>query len=218
MKTFKELIKEEIKKEYFKNLSAFLNEREKAKAVIFPKKEQVFRAFELCELQNVKVVIIGQDPYHTKGFAHGLAFSTLGSTIPKSLINIFKNIKKDYPEAQFQSGNLESWAKQGVLLLNPVLTVEEGKPASHRNKGWEILTENMIQALVQEKENIIFVILGTHAKQFLKNVDLSKQFSFVTSHPSPLSAHYGFNQSTIFWDVNQKLKELNKEEIDWSVK
>lgn len=217
MTTFKELIKEEIKKEYFKNLVEFLNSRQKANAVIFPKKEEVFRAFELCEFQDVKVVIVGQDPYHTKGFAHGLAFSTLGSVIPKSLINIFQNIKKDYPNCQFKNGNLENWAKQGVLLLNPILTVEEGKPSSHKNQGWEIFTKAMIQALVKEKQDIIFVLLGSQAKNFVEDIDLSKQFVLISSHPSPLSVHRGFKDSTIFWDINQKLKQLNKQEIDWSI-
>ncbi len=183
-----------------------------------PSKENWFFALEDFDFDNLNVVILGQDPYHTKGVAHGLAFSSLATNTPPSLRNIFDCIKKDYPKTVFASNNLTNWKNQGVLLLNPILTVSPSKPLSHKNLGWETFSLNLLKTLVNQYSNIIFVILGKNSLDFLSSIDLKNQITLKTSHPSPFSAHLGFNDSHIFKKINQYLIKLNKKPIDWSTK
>lgn len=186
---------------------------------VAPKQEDVFKALSLIDPDHVKVVIIGQDPYPTLGHADGLAFSTQSDKTPKSLQNIFKIIKADYPEAQFPSNSLASWAQQGVLLLNTTLTCDVGEPNSHNHIGWQKLTQGLLQNLVT-KQDIIIVAWGNQAQELTKN--LRGQFDLITSsHPSPLSFSRGkqpFKDSSCFLKINQKLQEKNQTPINWSTK
>lgn len=197
---WQEILKEEIKKEYFLNLMSFINKEYKDK-IIFPNYENIFRAFKLTPYNSVKVVILGQDPYHGENEADGLAFSVpTGVKTPPSLRNILKEISD-----KRSNTNLEDWAKQGVFLLNTVLTVEKDKPLSHNNMGWEIFTDSVISSL-NKKEKVIFVLLGKNA-QAKRNLIDNKHIILMTSHPSPLSAYRGFNGSDIFSKINENLKE-----------
>lgn len=181
---------------------------------VCPKKEDVFRAFELCPLEKIKVVIFGQDPYYQKDVADGLAFSTQSTKCPASLKNIFIEIKDEYPETVFRSNDLSSWAKQGILLLNTCLTVEENNPLSMVGI-WKDLILDVISILNKEDKKIIFVLWGNHAKKLKQFID-SKHFILESSHPSPFSANYGFFKNGHFKKINQLLKSLDEQEINWN--
>ena len=213
--TFEELIKIEREKEYFKKLEAFLEEEYKSK-IIFPPKDEVFNAFSYCPLNKVKVVVIGQDPYHEVNQAHGLAFSVKdGNKLPKSLINIYKELYDDVLITRL-TGELTDWARQGVFLINTVLTVEEGKANSHKNKGWEIFTSKVIEKLNEDESPKVFVLWGNQAFEYEKMITNQKHMIIKSAHPSPLSAYRGFFGSKPFSKINTFLENNNLEPIDWS--
>ena len=213
--TFQELINIERNKEYFKKLESFLKEEYSSKT-IFPPKDEVFSMFNYCELDEVKVVIIGQDPYHEINQAHGLAFSVKeGNKLPKILINIYKELYDDLLITRL-TGELSDWARQGVFLINTILTVEEGKANSHRNKGWEIFTSRVIEELNKDNHPKVFVLWGKQAFEYEKMITNSKHGIIKSAHPSPLSAYRGFFGSKPFSRINEFLKNNNLEPIDWS--
>ena len=206
----------EFEKPYFQSLISFVKE-EYATRKCFPKGNEIFAAFDHCPYDNVKVVIIGQDPYHGFGQANGLCFSVNdGVPFPPSLINIFKEIQTDVAQPFPITGNLERWAEQGVLLLNATLTVRESEAGSHQNKGWETFTDAVIQKISDEKENVVFLLWGGFAKKKGAKIDRSKHCVLETGHPSPLSANRGLwfgNQH--FSKTNDYLKSLGKDPIIW---
>lgn len=207
-------IKSETEKEYFKNLLEFLNKEYKNK-VVFPKKEDVFKCFELTDFNNLKVVIIGQDPYHNEDEAIGLAFSVKkGIKTPPSLRNIFKELESDMNIKRVNT-DLSDWAKQGVLLLNTVLTVEKNKPLSHMNKGWGNFTDYIIELISNKQSNVVFVLWGNYAKSKEFLIDNKKHYIIRSSHPSPFSYRIGFEGSKPFSKINIYLKEKEKKEIEW---
>lgn len=213
--SWKPFLKSEFSKPYFKELADFLHAEYETKT-IFPSKAQVFRAFS-TDLNDVKVVILGQDPYHTPGVADGLAFSISAENnyMPPSLINIYKEIDADLGKHANKSGDLSAWQKQGVLLLNNVLTVEAHKAGSHRGKGWEEFTEAVIKYLNQEKENLVFILWGRDARNKKKLIDASKHLILESAHPSPLSAYNGFFGSKPFSKTNEYLEAHGKAPINW---
>lgn len=213
--SWKPFLKSEFSKPYFVELSKFLHE-EYEKKTIFPPKAQVFRAFS-TDLNEVKVVILGQDPYHTPGVADGLAFSISAKNnyMPPSLINIYKEIDSDLGKHANKGGSLISWQQQGVLLLNNVLTVEAHKAGSHRGKGWEEFTEAVIKYLNAEKENLVFILWGRDARNKKKLIDTKKHLVLESAHPSPLSAYNGFFGSKPFSKCNEYLEEHEKAPIIW---
>ncbi|MBM3185740.1 MAG: uracil-DNA glycosylase [Bacteroidetes bacterium] len=216
--SWKEILNDEFTKPYFIQLTVGLKRLySEKKGIIFPKSNQIFRAFDLCPFDELKVVILGQDPYPTRGHAHGLSFSVepYVRPFPKSLTNIFKEIQSDLGKSFPSNGNLERWAKQGVLLLNTVLTVEEGKPDSHNGLGWENFTDAVIQKINSEKEGVVFMLWGSKAivKEFM--IDKSKHLILKSVHPSPLSAYRGFFGCKHFSKSNEFLLMLEKPEIDW---
>lgn len=213
--TWSDLIREEEPKAYYQNLKRFVTAR-RLETTVFPPKALLFRAFDLCPFEKVKVVILGQDPYHGDGQAMGLSFSVPnGIALPPSLINIFKELEDDCGIRK-QTGDLSGWAKQGVFLLNTLLTVEKGRPMSHQGKGWEEFTDTMIRHLSQRDKPIIFVLWG---KQALSKRNLIARHHIILQsvHPSPLSAYRGFFGSRPFSRINKILSDLNETEIDWSL-
>lgn len=220
---WKDILKDEFDKDYYKNLIKFL-EYEYQNYNIYPKKEDVFNALNITSFKDIKVVIIGQDPYHEEGQAHGLAFSVLDPTpLPKSLINIYKEIESDigkdinFKYEKSLSGNLLPWAKQGVLLVNTVLTVREHFANSHKNKGWEIFTDEIIRQINDNKENIIFVLWGNDAKKKGENIDVNKHYVLTAAHPSPLSASRGFFGCKHFSKINDILIENCIQPINFKI-
>ncbi|MBR3052153.1 uracil-DNA glycosylase [Candidatus Saccharibacteria bacterium] len=212
--SWKEFLNAEFAKPYFKELSTFLHEEYESKT-IFPRKELVFRAFT-TDLNGVKVVILGQDPYHTPGAAEGLAFSVPNSQpIPPSLVNIYKEIDSDIGQHANPRGNLANWQKQGVLLLNTVLTVEAHRAGSHRGKGWETFTTATIEYLNRECPHLVFILWGRDARNKKSLIDTSKHLVLESAHPSPLSAHNGFFGSRPFSKCNAWLKQNGLEPIVW---
>ena len=212
--SWKPFLKSEFAKPYFKELSTFLTAEYQNKT-IFPTKAQVFRAFT-TDLNQVTVVILGQDPYHTPGAAHGLAFSVPSTEkIPPSLINIYKEIDADVGPHHNPTGNLTSWQKQGVLLLNNVLTVEAHRAGSHRGHGWEIFTEATIKYLNETRPHLVFLLWGRDARSKASLINRSKHLVLESAHPSPLSAHSGFFGNHHFSRTNQFLREHNLPEIVW---
>lgn len=212
--SWKPFLDSEFAKPYFKTLSEFLHTAYEATQV-FPAKGQVFRAFT-TDLNAVKVVILGQDPYHTPSAAHGLAFSVPSSQpIPPSLVNIYKEIDAEYGSHANTSGNLKAWQEQGVLLLNNVLTVEAHKAGSHRGKGWEEFTEATVKYLNQHCDHLVFLLWGRDARNKAALIDRSKHLVLESPHPSPLSAHYGFFGNGHFKQTNEFLKQHNLPEIVW---
>lgn len=209
-------LENEFVKPYFQNLIAFVKE-EYAKHHCFPKGSQVFSAFDFCPFDAVKVVIIGQDPYHGFGQANGLCFSVNdGIAFPPSLINIFKEIEQDLAIPFPQSGNLERWAKQGILLLNATLTVRESEAGSHQNKGWEDFTDAVIQQISDQKENVVFLLWGGFAKKKGSKIDRNKHCVLETGHPSPLSANRGlWFGNKHFSKTNSFLTSKGKNPIQW---
>ena len=212
------VLEEEFKKDYFLKIKEFTDEEYKTKT-IYPPKEQIFNAFKYCSINNVKVVILGQDPYHEEGQAHGLAFSTpAGHPIPRSLKNIVKEIKEEYNYPIPDSGQLTPWAKQGVFLLNTVLTVEEGKANSHSDCGWQIFTDNVIKILNNEDHPIVFMLWGKQAEKKKELITNPNHLILISSHPSPFSARRGFLGCNHFKLANEFLKENGLDEIDWQIK
>ena len=212
--SWKPFLNTEFNKPYFRELSEFLHS-EYEKKTIFPKKELVFSAFK-TDLNDVKVVILGQDPYHTPGAAHGLAFSVPSSEpIPPSLVNIYKEIDNDIGRHNNKTGNLLNWQKQGVLLLNTVLTVEAHKAGSHRGKGWEVFTTEVIKYLNDTRPHLVFILWGRDARNKKSLIDGSKHLILESPHPSPLSAHAGFFGNHHFSKTNDFLKSHGMTEIEW---
>jgi len=207
----------EFKKEYFIELKNFIENEYKNK-IIYPKYKNIFRAFNLLPLDKVKVVIIGQDPYHGANQANGLAFSVSSNVkIPPSLKNIYKELIDDIYCASPSNGDLEKWAKEGVLLINTVLTVEESKPNSHKDKGWEIFTNHVIKSISENFSNIVFILWGGPSGKKELFIDSSKHLVLKAPHPSPLSSYRGFFGSKPFSKANQYLRAHHKKEIDWSL-
>ena len=211
------VLKREFESDYYKKIEEFI-ESEYAKKTVYPPKEDIFNAFKYTPPENVKVVILGQDPYHEKGQAHGLAFSTPeGRTIPRSLKNIFKEIQNEYGYEIPDSGCLESWAHQGVFLLNTVLTVREGEANSHSDCGWQTFTDNVIKTLNSQNQPIVFLLWGKQAEKKKEFLDNPKHQVLITSHPSPFSARRGFFGSNHFKSANEFLRKNNLDEIDWKL-
>lgn len=213
--SWKELLSEEFHKPYFQELISFVKKEYKTQT-IYPKGGDIFKAFDCCDFSNVKVVIIGQDPYHGPGQANGLSFSVSpGIRIPPSLLNIYKEIHSDLGKPIPLSGDLERWAKQGVLLLNATLTVKASAPGSHQNRGWEIFTDAVIKKISDEKEGVVFLLWGAYAQKKGEIIDRSKHLVLMSPHPSPFSADRGFFGCKHFSKANAYLKSKGKEEIDW---
>ncbi|WP_284383244.1 uracil-DNA glycosylase [Litoribrevibacter albus] len=208
----------EFEQPYMQQLKTFLKERKKAGAVVYPESEDCFNAFNYTPFDQVKVVILGQDPYHGPGQAHGLSFSVKpGVAIPPSLRNIYKELEHDLHIRPVKHGYLESWAKQGVLLLNSVLTVEQGQAAAHQGKGWETFTDRAVQALSQHRDGLVFLLWGSHAQKKGKQVDRNRHLVLETTHPSPLSAHRGFLGCRHFSTLNQYLMQRGLDPIQWQL-
>lgn len=212
------VLEKEFHQPYFLTLQAKLEQAYcHSEYQIFPPKEQVYRAFEHCAWEALKVVILGQDPYPTQGHANGLCFSVAQGIrpLPKSLINIFKERKNDLALPDLKNGDLTLWAKQGILLLNSVLTVEQGKPDSHKNWGWECFTDAIIEKIATEKENIVFILWGAKAQAKASHIDPTKHLVLKAVHPSPLAAHRGFFGCKHFSKTNAFLRMHGKPEIQW---
>ena len=213
--SWKRVLQDEFEKPYFAQLTSFVRDEYKTKK-IFPPGNMIFSAFDHCPFDKVKVVIIGQDPYHNDGQAHGLCFSVnTGVDFPPSLINIFKEIERDLGKPMPTSGNLERWTDQGVLLLNATLTVRAHQAGSHQGKGWETFTDAVIRLLVTEKKNLVFILWGNYAQQKGTIIDPSKHLVLKSVHPSPLSAYRGFIGNNHFVLANEYLKQNGMSEIDW---
>lgn len=212
--SWKSFLKAEFDKPYFRELSEFLHEEYENKT-IYPRKELVFRAFA-SDLNGVKVVILGQDPYHTPGAAEGLAFSVpSGQPVPPSLVNIYKEIDADIGRHANPNGSLAAWQKQGVLLLNTVLTVEAHKPKSHAGRGWETFTTATIEYLNRERPHLVFILWGRDARNKKSLVDTSRHLVLESAHPSPLSAYNGFFGSRPFSKCNRWLEEHGMSGVEW---
>ncbi len=214
--SWKHILNDEFGKPYFKELTEFVK-NEYASTAVYPHPRNIFSAFEQSPFNDVKVVLLGQDPYHGAGQAHGLSFSvTNGVRNPPSLQNIFKEIESDIGEKpDTANGDLSRWAKQGVLLLNSTLTVRAGAPGSHQGKGWEQLTDAVIQALSDKREHLVFILWGNYAKAKGAHIDRSKHLVIESPHPSPFSAHSGFFGSKPFSRTNEYLVQQGEEEIRW---
>ena len=212
-----EILKEEFKKEYFTNLMDFVKSEYK-RTTIYPKQNEVFNAFRYTDFDNVKVVILGQDPYHGPNQAEGLSFSVSNEVLkPPSLKNIFKELESDLGIPFPEHNSLKKWAKEGVLLLNAVLTVEEHKPTSHKDKGWEIFTDDIIKILNQRDTPTVFILWGAYARDKKNLITNPKHLVIESAHPSPFSARNGFFGSKPFSKANAFLKKNNIKEIDWRV-
>ncbi|OBS93192.1 uracil-DNA glycosylase [Vibrio cyclitrophicus] len=216
-KTWESIINDEREKEYFQNVLTFVEQQRNSGKTVYPPQDQVFSAFDMTPFESVRVVILGQDPYHGANQAHGLAFSVLpGVKIPPSLRNMYKELAQDIKGFEAPShGFLESWASQGVLMLNTVLTVEEAKAHSHAKCGWESFTDAIIAELNQRSEPIIFLLWGAHAQKKGQVIDAKKHHVLVAPHPSPLSARRGFFGCQHFSITNQLLSSIDQQPIDW---
>ena len=213
--SWKDKLHEEFDKPYFETLTRFIHEEYKTQQ-IFPPANEIFNAFDKCPFHEVKVVIIGQDPYHNQGQANGLCFSVNEDVrIPPSLINIYKEINNDLGKAIPKSGNLERWSDQGVLLLNATLTVRSHSAGSHQGKGWEKFTDAVIDKLSKDCENLVFLLWGSFAQLKGQNIDANKHLVLKSVHPSPLSAHRGYFGNQHFSNTNNYLIQHNKKPIDW---
>mgnify|MGYP001274809602 CR=1 FL=1 len=214
---WKKHLEKEFKKNYMKNLNKFLA-KELSEKIIFPPIEKIFYAFNLTTFEEVKVVILGQDPYHGLGQANGLSFSVEKKIKqPPSLINIFKELESDLGIKKPNEGNLEIWSQQGVLLLNSILTVENGKPGSHKGKGWEKFTDNILIRLSNLRKNLVFILWGKKAQEKTKIINSKSNFIIASSHPSPFSAHKGFFGSKPFSKTNEYLKKNKIKPIRWNL-
>jgi len=215
--SWQQTLSKEFTKPYFKNLLNFVNQ-EYTTGIIHPPAKDVFKAFEFSPLHSLKVVVLGQDPYHGEGQANGLSFSVReGVKHPPSLRNIFKELESDLSLFIPKSGDLQPWAEQGVLLLNSMLTVQATLPGSHQKKGWEEFTDSVIQAISDKKENIVFILWGKYAQSKEELIDESKHCIIKSAHPSPFSAHRGFFGSKPFSKINTFLSKKNLGKINWSL-
>ena len=213
--SWKHALQEEFDKEYFVRLTDFVRNEYKTR-LTFPPASLIFNAFDQCPFENVKVVILGQDPYHGDGQAHGLCFSVNdGVDFPPSLLNIFKEIERDLGKPMPSNGNLIRWAQQGVLLLNATLTVQAHLAGSHQGRGWETFTDAVIRKLATEKEQLVFMLWGSYAQQKGAFIDPNKHLVLKSVHPSPLSAYRGFIGNNHFSLANKYLKENGQSEINW---
>lgn len=216
--TWKFALEEEFSSPYMADLKQFLVAEKQAGKHIFPKGSEYFRALDLTPLDEVKVVILGQDPYHGAGQAHGLCFSVQpGVRTPPSLVNIYKEMQADLDIAPAKHGFLEHWAEQGVLLLNSVLTVEEGKAAAHQGQGWEKFTDAVIRTVNDECDGVVFILWGAYAQKKAAFVDQERHLVLKSAHPSPLSAHNGFLGSRPFSKANDYLQSIGKDPVDWQL-
>ncbi|CAM3182727.1 uracil-DNA glycosylase [Vibrio rarus] len=217
--SWQSFIEAERSQEYFRSLQSFIEQQRSSGKDIYPAPDDVFAAFEHTQIQDVKVVILGQDPYHGPNQAHGLSFSVLpGNKIPPSLRNIYKELAQDIPNFSIPShGYLKSWADQGVLLLNTVLTVEQGKAHSHAKSGWETFTQHAIEYLVQHQQHIVFMLWGAHAQKKGACIDSNQHCILTCAHPSPLSARRGFFGCQHFSLANAYLKQHGKNDINWHI-
>ena len=214
-KSWKGKLENEFNKEYFQELVSFVKS-EYSRYKVYPKGKQIFSAFDHCNFDNLKVVIIGQDPYHGEGQANGLCFSVNeGVMKPPSLVNIFKEIKNDMGIEIPETGNLERWADQGVLLLNATLTVKAQSPGSHQKKGWEKFTDAVIQTISDEKEGIVFLLWGAYAQRKGEKIDTSKHKILSSAHPSPFAANRGFFGNSHFSQTNAYLEQKGLKPIIW---
>jgi len=213
------VLQEEFEKPYMTNLKKFLQNEKDARQIVYPKNADIFRAFNDTPFDKVKVVILGQDPYHGPNQAHGLSFSVpKGIAIPKSLINIYKELATDIPGfIKPTHGNLEEWAKQGVLLLNATLTVRAGEAASHQKKGWEIFTDEVIHKLSEKRIGLVFILWGAYAQSKIPLIDQNKHHIIKSVHPSPLSVERGFWGSKPFSKANAYLEKEGEKPIDWQI-
>ena len=210
-------LKDEFNKPYMVNLKEKLQNLKKNKIIFYPPGSLIFNSFNLTPLEKIKVVILGQDPYHGPGQAHGLCFSVPeGVRPPPSLLNIYKELESDLgKKVNFQNGNLEAWANQGVFLLNTTLTVEKSKPLSHQDLGWSKFTDKVIALINKELKNIVFILWGSHAQTKKNLIDLNKHHILTSPHPSPLSAHRGFFGSKPFSKTNDFLESKQIDKITW---
>ena len=215
-KTWKKLLKEDFEAAYMKELSLFLRTEIKNGKIIYPPGSLIFNAFECTSFHEVKVVILGQDPYHGPGQANGLSFSVnKNKTKPPSLVNIFKELETDLKIKQPRTGDLEHWARQGVLLLNSCLTVQAGIPGSHKDRGWEKFTDKILKILNEKKTNLVFILWGKKAREKSDFLDKDKHLILESAHPSPFSAHHGFFMSKPFSKANNYLMKNNKQPVNW---
>lgn len=214
-----EVLKDEFEKPYMKSLKSFLQQEKQAGFTIFPKGADIFNAFKYTPFEKVKVVILGQDPYHGVGQAHGLSFSVQKGVVPPpSLKNIYKELADEFPDFKIPGhGELTSWADQGVLLLNATLTVRAHTAGSHQNKGWEQFTDKVIAELSAKRKGLVFILWGNYAKQKEALIDQSKHFIIKSAHPSPFSAYNGFFGSKPFSKTNDILVKEGKAPIDWQI-
>ena len=211
------ILRQEFNKPYWVELQNYIFDQ-RTSHMVFPAHPDVFRAFHLTSFATLKVVILGQDPYHGVGQANGLCFSVSpGVSFPPSLRNIFQELEDDLGVSKPQSGDLAAWAEQGILLLNTTLTVRQGAPASHQGKGWETFTDEVIRCISQKKEKIVFVLWGASARRKKSLIDVTKHVCIESVHPSPLSAYRGFFGSKPFSRINQLLRQQGITEIDWSL-
>lgn len=216
--SWKSVLEAEFAKPYFAELSRYVDAERKS-ATVFPPEEEVFAALEATPYDKVKVLILGQDPYHGPGQGHGLCFSVKpGVAVPPSLVNMYKELETDLGIARSKSGYLMSWAQQGVLLLNAVLTVRQAEPNSHKDRGWEQFTDAVIKAVSAKSDHVVFVLWGAYAKKKAKLIDAKKHTVLQGAHPSPLSASAGFFGSKPFSKINDDLEKNGRGKIDWSVK
>ncbi|PID87861.1 MAG: uracil-DNA glycosylase [Bacteroidia bacterium] len=213
--SWKNLLADEFKKDYFSELVDFVK-KEYAAHKIYPRGANIFKAFDLCPPEKVKLVILGQDPYHGEGQAHGLCFSVPeGVAVPPSLLNIYKELHADIGKEIPPSGNLEHWAKQGVLMLNATLTVRARQAGSHKGKGWEIFTDAVIQKIAETNPHLVFLLWGAYAQKKAQFIDRQKHLILQAAHPSPLSAHRGFMGCKHFSKANDYLEKQGKIPINW---
>ena len=217
-KSWAKKLKNELAEPYMSEIESFLETEIKDGKTIYPEKEDIFAALNYTELKEIKVVIMGQDPYHGPGQAHGLSFSVRKDIkIPPSLKNIYKEIEEDLGHKPADHGFLEKWAKQGVLLLNAVLTVEQKKAGSHQKIGWQKFTDKIIEIVNEELEGVVFILWGGYAQKKAKDIDSDKHFVIESVHPSPLSSYRGFFGSKPFSKANKFLEKAGKKAVDWSL-
>ena len=216
--TWLEVLAQEFQLQYMHELKKFLQQEKQTEKIIYPANDKIFNAFNLTPFDEVKVVILGQDPYHGKGQAHGLSFSVLnGIKPPPSLKNIFKELADDLKVSIHNNGNLTAWGKQGVLLLNSVLSVRHKQPASHKERGWEKFTDAVIDKLNTYHTQLVFILWGSYAQSKGKFIDRNKHLVIESAHPSPFAAHRGFFGSKPFSKTNSYLQENNKQPINWQL-
>lgn len=213
--SWRQRLQHEFEKPYFQELTQFVKSEYQSQTV-YPPGPEIFRAFDCCSFEDLKVVILGQDPYHGEGQANGLCFSVRdGVRMPPSLQNIFKEIHTDLGKPVPSNGSLERWAKQGILLLNATLTVRASSPGSHQQKGWELFTDEVIKIISEEKENVVFILWGAYAQKKGEVINKNKHMIIKSAHPSPFSAHNGFFGSKPFSKTNEYLRSRGLQEVDW---